>query len=49
MLIRFMLFGYALIACAVSFHIGHFTSFYSDGILLDTPYVTYWLDYGVTQ
>ncbi len=49
-MIRLMLTGYVLIAIAASFHLGQSTFFYSDGILLDTPYVTYWLDYdGVAQ
>ena len=49
MLIRFMLFGYALIACAVSFHIGASLTFYPEGVVYDSPYVTYWFDYGVAQ
>ena len=49
-MIRLMLTGYVLLAIAASFHLGHHTHFYSDGILLDTPYVTYWYDFdGVAQ
>ena len=49
-MVRLMLIGYVVIAIAASFHLGQSTFFYSDGILLDTPYVTYWLDYdGVAQ
>jgi len=49
-MIRLLLTGYVLIALVVAFQLGQSTFFYSDGILLDTPYVTYWFDYdGVAQ
>ena len=49
-MIRLMLTGYVLIALVAAFNLGQSTFFYSDGILLDTPYVTYWFDYdGVAQ
>jgi hypothetical protein len=50
LMVRLMLTGYVLIAIAASFHLGNHTHFYSDGILIDTPYITYWFDYdGVAQ
>jgi len=49
-MVRLMLTGYVLIALVAAFNLGQSTTFYSDGILLDTPYLTYWLDYdGVDQ
>jgi hypothetical protein len=49
MLVRFMLLGYFLLSLWGAFALGQSTFFYSDGILIDTPYITYWLDYGVAQ
>ena len=49
-MIRLMLTGYVLIALVTAFHLGQSTTFHNEGILLDTPYVTYWLEYeGVDQ
>jgi hypothetical protein len=45
-MVRLMLTGYVLIALVSAFNLGQNTTFHSDGILLDTPYLTYWLDYG---
>ena len=50
MTIRIMLTIYVVMAIAAAFYIGNHTYFYSDGILLDTPHVTYWYDFdGVAQ
>ena len=37
-----MLMLYAAMAIAAAFYIGQNTFLYSDGILFDTPHVTYW-------
>jgi hypothetical protein len=49
MLVRLMLLGYAMAACAFSFHLGASTTFYNEGLLYENEYVNYWLEYGVSQ
>jgi hypothetical protein len=49
MLVRSMLFGYAIIACAISFHLGASMTFFPEGALYENDYINYWLEYGVAQ
>ena len=49
MLVRFMLLGYFILALMAAFHLGQSTFIYDEGILIDTPYITYWIDNGVAQ
>ena len=46
---RFLLLGYAIAACALSFHVGASTTFFPEGVLYENAYVNYWLDYGVSD
>ena len=48
-MIRLMLIGYVIAACALSFHFGAAMTFYPEGVLYENAVLNYWIDFGVAQ